>query len=370
VTLPPPRPPEPERAIPREIVVLNLTAGEIANLVARGFTVVAQAGQPVLGQTLVRMRVPDDLSTRAGLDLVRSTAPASIADFNHIYGVYRLGAGRCDTPACKQRSSIGWPPNPGACQVVATVGMIDTAVDPANPAVVGQAIEVIDGVTKGRPAASTLHGTAIAALMGGRPDAAVPGLLPKSRVVAISAFHRAPDGEDVGDTFDVVRGIDTLVGRGIRILNLSFTGPDNRVLAQAVVYSKSRGAVLVAASGNAGPGSPPLYPAAYDDVVAVTGVAADYRVYGRANRGRYVDFAGPGVDVQVVSLRAEPRFESGTSFAAPFVSAALAAASAREPTAPIDTIVKRLQASALDLGPPGRDPVFGWGLLQAGSVCP
>jgi hypothetical protein len=359
---------EPPRVIPREVVLFRVTPAQLTQLQTRGFTVVLS--RDLAGSVVARLRVPGDVGTREGLSLARSIAPSAMSDFNHVYGVYRPGSGRCDTPACKQRAAVSWPTYPGGCSVSATIGMIDTLVDASNPALAGQNVEVVSVVAPGRQSASPLHGTAIAALMSGRSDVVVPGLLSRSRLVAVSAFHKATDGEDIADTFDIVVAIDTLVQRNVRVINSSFAGPANRVLEQAVKFATGRGVVIVASSGNAGPGSPPLYPAAYDDVIAVTGVAADERVYRLANRGTYVDFAAPGVDVQVVSTQAEPRFETGTSFAAPFISAALAAALAREPGKPASAIVQSLQKTARDLGPPGRDPVFGWGLLQAGNVCP
>ncbi|MDZ4843599.1 MAG: S8 family serine peptidase [Hyphomicrobium aestuarii] len=353
---------DPARIIPREVVLFDVTEQQLLELQSRGFVIVLRS--TALGVTLVRVRVPRDLSTRSGLAEAQRIAPTAISDFNHIYGIYRPGSGRRET------TGAAWPAYPGGCTVPATIAIIDTPVDPTSPGLVGQGIEVINVVAAGRQPASSLHGTAIAALISGRSDAPVPGLLTKSRLVAVSAFHKAADGEDIGDSYDITVAIDTALSRNIKVINSSFAGPANRILEKAVSVAASRGARLIASTGNAGPGSPPLYPAAYDDAIAVTGVAADERVYRLAIRGAHVDLAGPGVDVPVVSVRAEQRFETGTSFATPFISAAIAAAIAREPNTPIEKIIESLQKSARDLGAPGRDSVFGWGLILAGNVCP
>jgi len=353
---------EPSRTLPREVVLLNVNDQQLLDLEARGFIVIVRS--TVFGGTLVRLRVPADTNTRTGLLEARRLAPTAISDFNHIYGIYRPGSGR------RQTTGAAWPSYPGGCTVPATVGMIDTPVDPANVALAGQVVEVINVVAAGRQAASPAHGTAIAALISGRLDAAVPGLLTKSRLVAVSAFHKAPDGEDIADTYDLTRAVDTVLAKNIRVINSSFAGPANRILEQAVLFATSKQARIIASTGNAGPGSPPLYPAAYDDVIAVTGVAADERIYRLAIRGQHIDFSGPGVDVQVVSVQAGPRFETGTSFATPFVSAAIAAALARDPAMPIDQAIDTLKRSARDLGAPGPDTVFGWGLILPRNVCP
>lgn len=68
-------------------------------------------------------------------------------------------------------------------------------------------------------------------------------------------------------------------------------------MGETLVSAHRRGMVLIAAVGNAGPRSPPLYPAAYREVIGVTAVDADYRLLPQANRGRQVAVAAPGVDV-------------------------------------------------------------------------
>jgi len=354
-------------ALPREIVLLNASETDIASLIARGYSVLDRAPEALLGANLVRLAVPDDLSTLEGLALARQIAPAVIADLNHIY---RPGQGPCTGLGCRPRALIAWPQAPGACDAAARVGVIDTRVATDAPALRGQSIEVIDGVSGGRPASGADHGTAIAALIAGRPDAGVSGLLPAAILVAIEAFHRSPDGDDIADTYDVVRALDTMVRRSVPVVNLSFTGPANELLKEAVRIASARSVVLVASAGNKGPRSGPLYPAAYQDAVAVTAVSEALRVYRNANRGAFIDFAGPGVGIEVASVAPGQtvRIESGTSFATPFVTAAIAAAIARKGGPPAD-IIAQLRSRARDLGRPGRDATFGWGLIQAEGIC-
>ena len=87
---------------------------------------------------------------------------------------------------------------------------------------------------------------------------------------------------------------------------------------------QNQGVVFVAAVGNEGPASGPLYPAAYDGVVGVTAVDGDGKVYRWANRGPFVDIAAEGVNVRIAKPVNQETLQSGTSFAAPLVSAYLA----------------------------------------------
>ncbi|MBA4172307.1 MAG: peptidase S8 [Hyphomicrobium sp.] len=360
-----PPPVEPANAIAREIVIARVTLAQVAALQARGFTVLLRG--TLAGGEVLRLRVPQGVTTAGGLALARQIAPNAIADYNHIY---RPAQAACNSPICRQRRAIRWPEPPSECRADATIAMIDTTVDTTLPALAGQRIEVLSGVSTGRRAATKDHGTAIAALLVGRSDAAVPGLLPRGRLVVVQAFHVSGTGEDIADTFDIVTAIDTVNRRAIKVINLSFTGPNNKILADVVRTTVSSGAAIVAAAGNLGPGGPVVYPAGYEQVIAVTAVGDDLRVYRGANRGSFIDFAAPGVNVQVVSATVAARFETGTSFAAPFVTAALAAARAKNNAAPLAEIVSSLQIKATDLGQPGRDPVFGWGLVQMTDVCP
>ena len=152
--------------------------------------------------------------------------------------------------------------------------------------------------------------------------------------------------------------------------NLSLGGAPNRLLRYAVAQARRQGMVLVAAVGNQGPDHPPQYPAAFEGVIGVTAIDAGGRVFARANRGPAVDFAAPGVDLWVARAGGGGRYASGTSWATPFVTALAAQELAARPALPPAGLYRVLRAGALDLGAPGRDPVFGWGRVRTDSGCP
>ncbi|MEA3108491.1 MAG: hypothetical protein QOI88_3096 [Gammaproteobacteria bacterium] len=125
------------------------------------------------------------------------------------------------------------------------------------------------------------------------------------------------------------------------------------------------GYIIVAAVGNDGPAAPPLYPASYPNVVGVTAVDAHHHVLIEAARGPQVMFAAPGADLAAAADGHTFTAMRGTSFAAPFVAAllgsALTAPNAADAAAAIDALAK----AAVDLGPPGRDLTYGFGLVGA-----
>jgi hypothetical protein len=132
----------------------------------------------------------------------------------------------------------------------------------------------------------------------------------------------------------------------------------------AVKRARQEGAELVAAVGNDGTTDVPRFPAAYDGVIGVTAVDQARRIFGPANRGSFVALSAPGVDLlipgQPTAGGAGNRLVTGTSFAVPYVTAALASYG-NDP--------KRMFADVIDLGAPGPDPIFGRGLVQGPNVC-
>jgi subtilisin family serine protease len=125
----------------------------------------------------------------------------------------------------------------------------------------------------------------------------------------------------------------------------------------------------VAAAGNDGPDAPPAYPGALPDVIAVTAVDQDGAIFPEANRGNYIAFAAPGVRIWVPGPSGRGHYQTGTSFAAPFVlgTAALEVMQGAPPN--VDVLRRRLAARARALGTGGKNPIFGYGLVQAGASC-
>jgi subtilisin family serine protease len=340
------------------------TPADLARVAAAGYQVVTSEHVDVIQRRLARVRSRRGRTLAQARTEIARLVPGAVLDLNHLY---RPNALTCDTGGCAAFDLIGWTPWPASCGLSPMIGMIDTAVDTSNPALRGAEMEIIPGVSGGRRASSAVHGTAIAALLVGRAEARTPGLLPNARLVAVNAFHADRRG-DATDVFDLVRAIGALVARRVTVINMSFAGPANALLEQTVTAVAARGVVLVAAAGNNGPHASPLYPAGYGPVLAVTAIDRNSRVYRQAARGRHISFAAPGVRLWTAA-GGEGRLRSGTSYAAPFVTAAVAAARTVAPERSIDDIVMQLAENAVDLGAAGRDNTFGWGLVQVDIDC-
>ncbi len=229
------------------------------------------------------------------------------------------------------------------------VAVIDSGVETSHPELAGAIAGTFDAT--GKPHISLSHGTAIAGLIAAH--ARLVGAAPAARILVVRAFV-ADGSADRGSTFTILKGLDWAVAQGARVVNMSFTGPPDPAIHRALAAAYRRGVVLVAAAGNAGPYSPPLYPAADPVVMAVSATDSADGVYAGSNRGRYIQIAAPGVDVLVAAPDGGYQVSSGTSFSAAEVSGVAALLVGRRPDLGPDAVRAILLATARPLGPQAR----------------
>ena len=378
---PAPQPaPRPERA-PAEIVARGLTDDQTTALVTQGYAVLERADLVSLATTVRRFQVPEGTTLEAARDTIRALPGAEAADFNHYYRAGQDSAALietsetapvCDGLHCPARTLIDWPQalGPEGCGAPVTIGMVDTGLNTDHEVLAGADIDLTRIAPEDYTASAAIHGTAVAAILVGDPQTRVPGLLPGLPLVAVDAFHRA-SGDERTDAFTLVRALDHLSERGVQVINLSLAGPPNAVLEDTLLQlTGQRRIPVIAATGNDGPRADPAYPAAYDNVIAVTAVDRKGTVYRRAIHGAHVEISAPGVEVWTAASVKGARWKTGTSFAAPYVTAAVALWLQHDPRLTPEEIRARLAASAGDLGPDGLDETYGHGVLNLGGTCP
>ncbi|WP_435217173.1 S8 family serine peptidase [Luminiphilus sp. nBUS_07] len=311
---------------------------------------------PGLGLRLAEVAAPASFNisrTRDGIMDVVGSDRAEV-DLNHIYTAgtpepqsYEDGISPID--------AMAFP------DILATmnlrIGIVDSAVDTDHPAFATAKIS-------SRPFAATknlpdFHGTAIASIIAANA-APLRGLAPRAEIFAAAVFEQDKDRGEIASTVSLVRALDWLLSSKVDAINLSLAGPPNRLLEVALTRIADQGVMVLAAAGNGGPMAKPQYPAAYTSVVAVTAVDQRGRAFRLANRGDYLDLAAPGVNLRHAVAGGGYASSSGTSFAVPFAVTAAALLRHQEPD--ID-VISRLYAAATDIGPPGRDDIYGYGLL-------
>lgn len=343
----------------RVIALLPRTASREALLSAaetQGYNLLDTTPLPALGQVMITFAKPADVTGAEAIAALEAAEPASTVGVNHAYRLQIDGA-VADARTYAQ-TLIEWPA--AGCRARGPVGLIDTAVDPVAPPL-GQ-VDLRSRQFAGGRNVSTRHGTEIASLL------ADPRLLRDVTIYSAGVVGRTGNGGVAAGADDMIRALDWLAGQGVEVVNLSLAGPYNKLLDLAVIEATTRGMILVAAVGNAGPGGAPLYPAAFPSVIAVTAINADRNIYEKAVHGAFVDFAAPGVDVFVRSGEGG-RFVTGTSIAAPFVTARILADQDLMNAQNAAQLREGLASASEDLGPRGSDPVFGEGLPKAAGLC-
>jgi hypothetical protein len=250
------------------------------------------------------------------------------------------------------------------------VAVIDSGIDASHEDLAGAVVQSFDSAAaagNGGGGSSTAaskggahpHGTGMAGAIAARRN--VLGVAPRVGVLAVRAFDpRTHSGE--GTTFSIIKGVEWAAENGARVINMSFAGPADPRLADVLDRAAKRGIVLIAAAGNAGPNSPPLFPAADKNVIAVTATDMEDRLYTGANRGNHIAVAAPGVDVLVPAPDGAYQFTTGTSVAAAHVSGVVALLLERNPKLTPAEIRRILTRTAKSLGPRDR---AGAGLVNA-----
>jgi subtilisin family serine protease len=332
---------------------------ELANYLSQyNITVKRRKLYSNLGIVLSVFRIPEGESVPDTINIIRQEIPDLWADENQRYTLL------ASTNKRYGQKQIGWTNKHKSCGQSIKLGLIDTGI--ANhPALVSQQIINKSLLASGVPSAPSDHGTAIAGiLVGNESSDEFYGLLPNATLYSAAIF-RLRDKKKIDTTAElVIKALDWMVGENVEVINLSFGGPRNLILELVLNNLIENGKTIVSAAGSSGKGGPPLYPAAQKGVFAVNAVDARQRLFNKAAKGDYIDFSGPGVDIWVATPDGSGKYLSGSSFATPFVTAAAAIIKKDN-----QKIYQELKQQVKDLGTPGKDSEYGWGLVNVSNSC-
>jgi len=291
-----------------ELIVTNPQPTALAAVLRAGFRVKADEQTPELGLRVLTLFTPKGMNARKAMKLIRQAAPGIEVDYNHVYEP----AGGALLPAMSATLAAAPPVRAGT-----RIAMIDGGVA-SHPSLAQAGIEQRGFSGPPQP---TGHGTAVGSLLVGN-EGPFRGAARGAQLFVGDVYGGSPAA---GSATAIVRALAWAASKQPAVINISLVGPDNRVLARAIAALRARGILLVAAVGNDGPAAPPQYPASYDGVIAVTGVDAADRALLEAGRATHLDFAAPGADLVAALPGKGYTPVRGTSFAAPFVAARLAA---------------------------------------------
>ncbi len=282
-----------------------------------------------------------------------------------------------------------------------SANLLDTGYDfISNPSIAGDGDGIDDNPDdpgdNATPGGSSFHGTHVAGTIAAQANNAtgVAGITwgTNTRIMPVRVLGRGG-----GTTYDIIQGIRYAAGlsndsgsvppQRADIINLSLGGPGFSMTEQAEYNAvREAGVIVVAAAGNDN-SNLPSYPAAYDGVISVSAVTRNQQRAPYSNFGPTVDIAAPGGNTAVdsdgdgyfdgilstlvddASATRKPiySFAQGTSMATPHVAGVVAIMKALDPALDPDRFTTLLQTGKLtiDIGAPGRDDLFGYGLLDA-----
>ena len=352
-------------------IATSITLERLRDAVAPlGLTVIASESLGVTQSTVVRLRITNGQNVRQIIPALASVQLAAVIQPNYIYRLHQQTGE--STPA--SRGDTGSKGD--AAQYVleklkiadvhrlargnnVLIAVIDSEIDAAHPDLEGVIAQHYDAA--GEPEKPHSHGTGMAGAIASHQR--LLGTAPGARLLAVHAFSTAAASPE-STTFNILKGVDWSVRQGARIINMSFAGPKDPSLERALKAAYDKGIVLIAAAGNAGPKSPPLYPGADPNVIAVTATDTDDKLFTGANRGKYISVSAPGVDILVPAPEGDYQITTGTSVAAAEVSGIVALLLERNPKLTPAAIRRILTLSAKRLSPGDRDDNFGSGLID------
>lgn len=245
------------------------------------------------------------------------------------------------------------------------VALIDTGVDVEHPDL---AANIIDGWNFVDDTDNVTdvdgHGTMVCGIVAAVANNSL-GIAGVASNVSIMPLKVVSD--DGGSLLDIISAIRYAADNGADVIGMSIGGTFTKgllALEAAVDYAHQHGCVLVAAAGNNNTNEL-FYPAAYENVIAVSAIDESDQKASFSNYGDYIDVCAPGVNILSTNLNGTYSYGSGTSFAAPFVTGVVAAMLSKTPSLSPENVTETLQLQAEDLGEEGWDQFYGWGLVDA-----
>ncbi|HET8539501.1 MAG TPA: S8 family serine peptidase [Anaeromyxobacter sp.] len=279
---------------------------------------------------------------------------ASDAELDAAWGVKRVGAGTVHAGG-----------NLGAG---VRVGVLDSGVDAAHPGLSWDPACSANFVETETLQDGYGHGTHVAGTIAALDDGAgVVGMAP----AATLCVYKVLSSSGSGYYSDVIAALERAVADGVRVTNSSFGSSMDPGLTVRTAFDNAAaaGVLNVASAGNLGTadgaGDTCTYPARFDSVVAVAATTATDARAGFSSTCADVELAAPGDAVYSTLPGGGHGLSSGTSMAAPHVAGTAALVLAANPGWSGDQVRAQLQLTALDLGDPGRDALFGFGLVDA-----
>jgi subtilisin family serine protease len=356
------------RFVPDEVLVEFSTSASAQSIdrIARRYGLIRLEVQslPLIGSTLYRWRIGSRRSVPNMTRALQTEGIVASVQPNYLFALQEQALPLSAAPTAVTQYALGKMQIAEAHELAVgrgvLVALIDSEIDEAHPDLDGRIAKSFDAA--GGDSHPHPHGTAMAGAIASHGQ--LQGVAPGAQLLAARAFGNGP-GSARGTSFAIYKSLQWAADNRAQVVNMSFAGPADPGLTRMLAAAYERGIVLVAAAGNAGPKSPPLYPGADANVIAVTATDADDHIYRSANRGPYLAVAAPGVQVLALAPDGSYAPSTGTSIASAEVSGIAALLLEHKPALTPSEIRTLLTKTAKPIGPQSEDAIFGSGLVNA-----
>lgn len=246
-----------------------------------------------------------------------------------------------------------------------TICMVDTPVDINHPTFSNSHIDTLDLIKLDTSNLETMiHGTSVAGVLVSQNE--LIGVAPKAKLLAISAFIRTKKRPFrlQGSSANIAKAIDRCIQHKVDVINLSFTGGKDSLVETLIKKAVNKGIIVTAAGGNGGHWGSSIYPALISGVLTATAVDNRKMLFSMADKGSFIDYATPGVNILTTAPGGTYTIATGTSLSSAHLSGivALLLSQTHKHNRAVNST---LTNTAIDLGKPGRDQEFGDGLVNA-----
>jgi subtilisin family serine protease len=251
------------------------------------------------------------------------------------------------------------------CGAGVVVAVLDTGIDLDHPDLADNIVEGWNFVdSNGDVSDLDMHGSMVSGVIAAVANngLGLVGVAPKAKIMPLKVLDT-----NGGNIRDIASAIRYAADNGAKVITMSFAGQYSRFsisTERAIDYAYRQGCVLVAAAGNNNTDDL-VFPASYEQVIAVSAIDQNDLKAEFSNFGSYVDFCAPGVNIASTGNDGNWYFGDGTSFAAPFVSGLIALILSNNPDLTNEEVITKLRVSVEDLGEQGLDQYYGWGLVTS-----
>jgi hypothetical protein len=330
-------------------------------------TLIEEVRSEMLGTSLYRYRVPNRLTVPAAIRAMQAEAGVAYVQPNYAFDRpefrFKLeSASNARAQGQRLQYVIEALRLTEAHQIArgerVAIAVIDSGVDANHPELRGRIVQSYDAV--GGQFRAHEHGTGMVGAIVANNQ--LLGVSPRADIYAVRAFAPGQTGSSAGTSFHIIKAMDWAIRSGARVINMSFAGPRDPMIARAIQVAADRRIAMVAAMGNGGPDAPIAYPAADPNVIAVTATDQEGRLFASATQGDHVAVAAPGVEILLPAPRGGYQISSGTSVAAAHVSGVAALILERNPEIDPATLRRILTATARQGQTP--DPKLGAGVAD------